>query len=285
MLLSKGWPFRTWTHSYLCWISSSTGYTFPYLNTLALLLDITLYRIYLSILEHIRTSEYYALLDIPFHIVYIGPLDIMLYWIYLSILEHIRTSTEYHALLDIPFHIVYIGPLDIMLYRIYLSILDHIRTSTGYHFLLDIPFHTWTHSYFYWISCSPGYTFPYLITFVLLLDIMFHWIYLSVLDHIRTSTGYTFPYLNTFVLLLNMLYVFNISRSTRKGASRNLGSKGVLHWFLRNIGRNARSLLSLSLEIINLHFKFGCTFIYCSQVLMRTSKVTYPIPCLPNNLI
>ena len=248
MLLSKGWPFRTWTHSYLCWISSSTGYTFPYLNTLALLLDITLYRIYLSILEHIRTSEYYALLDIPFHI-------------------------------------VYIGPLDIMLYRIYLSILDHIRTSTGYHFLLDIPFHTWTHSYFYWISCSPGYTFPYLITFVLLLDIMFHWIYLSVLDHIRTSTGYTFPYLNTFVLLLNMLYVFNISRSTRKGASRNLGSKGVLHWFLRNIGRNARSLLSLSLEIINLHFKFGCTFIYCSQVLMRTSKVTYPIPCLPNNLI
>ena len=154
MLLSKGWPFRTWTHSYLCWISSSTGYTFPYLNTLALLLDITLYRIYLSILEHIRTS------------------------------------TEYYVLLDIPFHIVYIGPLDIMLYRIYLSILDHIRTSTGYHFLLDIPFHTWTHSYFYWISCSPGYTFPYLITFVLLLDIMFHWIYLSVLDHIRTSTEY-----------------------------------------------------------------------------------------------
>ena len=216
MLLSKGWPFRTWTHSYLCWISSSTGYTFPYLNTLALLLDITLYRIYLSILEHIRTS------------------------------------TEYYALLDIPFHIVYIGPLDIMLYRIYLSILEHIRTFTGYHVLLDIPFHTWSHSYFYWISCS---------------------------------TGYTFPYLNTLVLLLNMLYVFNISRSTRKGASRNLGSKGVLHWFLRNIGRNARSLLSLSLEIINLHFKFGCTFIYCSQVLMRTSKVTYPIPCLPNNLI
>ena len=122
-------------------------------------------------------------------------------------------------------------------------------------------------------------------TFVLLLDIMFYWIYLSVLDHIRTSTGYTFPYLNTFVLLLNMLYVFNISRSTRKGASRNLGSKGVLHWFLRNIGRNARSLLSLSLEIINLHFKYGCTFIYCTQELMRTSKVMYPIPCLPNNLI
>ena len=69
-------------------------------------------------------------------------LNIMLYWIYLSILEHIRTSTEYHALLDIPFHIVYIGPLDIMLYRIYLSILDHIRTSTGYHVLLDIPFRT-----------------------------------------------------------------------------------------------------------------------------------------------
>ena len=179
MLLSKGWPFCTWTHSYLCWISSSTGFTFPYLNTFVLLLNI------------------------------------MLYWIYLSILEH-------------------------------------IRTSTGYHVLLDIPFHTWIHSYFYWILCS---------------------------------TGYTFPYLNTFVLLLNMLYVFNISRSTRKGASRNLGSKGVLHWFLRNIGRNARSLLSLSLEIINLHFKFGCTFIYCSQVLMRTSKVTYPIPCLPNNLI
>ena len=66
----------------------------------------------------------------------------MLYWIYLSILEHIRTSTEYHALLDIPFHIVYIGPLDIMLYRIYLSILDHIRTSTGYHVLLDMPFRT-----------------------------------------------------------------------------------------------------------------------------------------------
>ena len=135
---------------------------------------------------------------------------------------------------------------------IYLSILQHIRTSTRYHVLLDIPFHTSTHSYFYWISCS---------------------------------TGYTFPYLNTFVLLLNMLYVFNISRSTRKGASRNLGSNGVLHWLLRNIGRNARSLHSLSLEIINLHFKFGCTFIYCTQELMRTSKVMYPIPCLPNNLI
>ena len=259
--------------------------TFPYLNTFVPLLDIKLYRIYLSILEHIGTSTgYYALPDLPFH-----TWTHSYFWILCStgytFPYCIYRSPGYHALLDIPFHIVYIGPLDIMLYRIYLSILDHIRTSTGYHFLLDIPFHTWTHSYFYWISCSPGYTFPYLITFVLLLDIMFHWIYLSVLDHIRTSTGYTFPYLNTFVLLLNMLYVFNISRSTRKGASRNLGSKGVLHWFLRNIGRNARSLLSLSLEIINLHFKFGCTFIYCSQVLMRTSKVTYPIPCLPNNLI
>ena len=42
--------------------------TFLYLNTFVPLLDIKLYRIYLSILEYIRTStEYYALLDIPFH--------------------------------------------------------------------------------------------------------------------------------------------------------------------------------------------------------------------------
>ena len=171
MLLSKGWPFHTWTHpisagyytllhipfhtwihSHFYWISCSTGYTFLYFNTFVLLLDI------------------------------------MFNWIYLSVLEHIRTSTGYHALLigyTFPYLNTFVHLLDIMLYWIYLSILEHIRTSTGYHALLNIPFHTWIHSHFYWISCS---------------------------------TGYTFPYLNTFVLLLDtMLYVFNISRSTRKG--------------------------------------------------------------------
>ena len=118
-------PFHTWTHSHFYWILCYTKYTFPYLNTFAFLLNITLYRIYLSILQHIRTS------------------------------------TEYHALLDIPFHTW----IHSHFYWIYLSMLEHIRTSTGYHFLLDIPFHTWTHSYFYWIPFSTGYTLPYLNTF------------------------------------------------------------------------------------------------------------------------
>ena len=147
-------PFHTWTHSYFYWILCSTGYTFPFLNTFVLLLDIMLYWIYLSILEHIRTStEYYALLDITFH----SWTHSYFYWI--------SCSTGY----NFPYCI----------YR-----------SLGYHALPDIPFHTWSHSYFYWISCSTGYTFPYLITFVLILNIILYWIYLSILQHIRTSTRY-----------------------------------------------------------------------------------------------
>ena len=74
-----------------------------------------------------------------------------------------------------------------MFYWIYLPILEYIRTSAEYYVLLDIPFYTLTHSYFYWISCSTGYTFPYLNTFVLLLDIIFYWIYLAILEYVRTE--------------------------------------------------------------------------------------------------
>ena len=170
-------PSHTWKHSNFYWILCSTGYTFPYLNTFVLLLNIIIYWINLSILEHIRTSTgYYALPDIPFH----NSTHSYFYWI--------SFSTGY----TLPYLKIFVLLLDIILYWIYLSILEHIRTSTGYHVLLDIPFHAWTHSHFYWISCSTGYTLPYLITLALLLDITLYRIYLSILEHIRTSTGYHF---------------------------------------------------------------------------------------------
>ena len=126
--------------------------------------------------------------------------------------------------------------LDIMLYWIYLSVLEHIRASTGYHALLDIPFHTWTHSYFYWISCSTSLTYP---------------------------------------------------GAIGKGVSRNLGSKGGLGRacisFLESLG-----VCQVFVIIIIKNYQFiiwiQMSFIHCTQVLMRTSKVTYPIPCSPTNL-
>ena len=124
----------------------------------------------------------------------------MLYWIYLSILEHKQTIEQ----MTIVFYMIHVGSgrlqtsipgytcshhLCITQWAsnlIYLSpVVSNVKEKNGDISLLQIrkpqsPHHpphrdylhpknstriTWTHSYFYWISFSTGYTLPYLNTF------------------------------------------------------------------------------------------------------------------------